>query len=109
MGHPADYSYKISFFLIFRNKFIIYSLHYGEKTDGYDCGDQIGDVLAKYLKIEGKRSVRLLCFLEGLYTERDKGSDQLYWHNNPVPKVNDKVMLPELGIKVYRLRLLTVI
>ena len=82
---------KISSFFNFSNQ--IYSLFNGEKTDGYDCGDEIGDALTRYLKVEGKRSVRLLCFLEGLYTERDKASNPLYWHNNPVPKVNDKVII----------------
>ena len=89
---------KKSSFLNFFHQ--IYSLFNGEKTDGYDCGDEIGDALTKYLKVEGKRSIRLLCFLEGLYTERDKASNPLYWHNNPVPKVNDKVIVfPSLWIR----------
>lgn len=60
------------------------------KTDGYDCGDEVGRLIGEFLGVQDKRDIRLLYFTEGLYTERNLPSDPGYWHN-PVPALTDHV------------------
>jgi len=65
-------------------------LHEGLRTDGLDCGDEIGQAFTEFLGVEGKRSLRLLQFSVGLFTERDPKSDQNLWLN-PVPDIKANI------------------
>jgi uncharacterized protein YcbX len=72
------------------------SLHRQEKTDGLDCGDEVGDYLTNFLDVVGKRQLRLIYFKEGLHTERDFPSEPNYW-NNYVPDVKDHIGYADLA------------
>uniref|UniRef100_A0A914D088 MOSC domain-containing protein n=1 Tax=Acrobeloides nanus TaxID=290746 RepID=A0A914D088_9BILA len=71
-------------------------LHDQLKTDGYDCGDEIGNLIAEFLGLQKKRNLRLLYFRDELYTERDLPSSPRYWHN-PVPMITDKAAYQDLS------------
>ncbi|KAI6171195.1 MOSC domain-containing protein [Aphelenchoides bicaudatus] len=64
------------------------NLYDNARTDGLDCGDEVGQALTEFLGLEGKRSLRLIQFSPKLYTERDPVSNQKFWLN-PIPKVED--------------------
>uniref|UniRef100_A0A914CJT1 MOSC domain-containing protein n=1 Tax=Acrobeloides nanus TaxID=290746 RepID=A0A914CJT1_9BILA len=66
------------------------------KTDGYDCGDEIGNLIAEFLNVQTKRNVRLLYFRDELYTERNLPSDPNYW-DNPVPMITDTTAYQDLS------------
>ncbi|CAD5214825.1 unnamed protein product [Bursaphelenchus xylophilus] len=72
------------------------ALHGGKKTDGLDCGDEIGEALTQYLQVEGKRRLRLLKFDPKLWTERDFHTDPSWWHN-PVPNVQDHINYSDMN------------
>lgn len=71
-------------------------LHRNERTDGYDCGDEVGQFLTDVLELQGKRNLRLLYFVDGVYTERDFPTLSVYW-NNPVPKLDDEIAYADLA------------
>ncbi|KAI6174555.1 MOSC domain-containing protein [Aphelenchoides bicaudatus] len=69
-------------------------LHEKARTDGLDCGDEIGQAFTEYLQVEGKRRLRLLRFSPTLFTERDQSSHPRFWLNPP-PKVDDHIMFAD--------------
>lgn len=62
----------------------------GTKTEGYDCGDEVSNFVTDFLDVKNKRKLRVLYYVDGLYTERNLSTQKSYW-NNPVPKHNEKV------------------
>uniref|UniRef100_A0A915DPB8 MOSC domain-containing protein n=1 Tax=Ditylenchus dipsaci TaxID=166011 RepID=A0A915DPB8_9BILA len=70
-------------------------LHNKACTDGYDCGLEVGAFLTKFLEVTGNRDLRLLYFVDGIYTERDYASKSVYW-NNPVPVLQDQIAYADL-------------
>ncbi|KAI1726657.1 MOSC domain-containing protein [Ditylenchus destructor] len=71
-------------------------LHRNERTDGYDCGDKVGQFLTEALEVQGKRELRLLYFIDGVYTERNFPTDPVWW-NNPVPKLTEQIAYADLA------------
>uniref|UniRef100_A0A8R1E273 MOSC domain-containing protein n=1 Tax=Caenorhabditis japonica TaxID=281687 RepID=A0A8R1E273_CAEJA len=68
-------------------KLIRASLFDNLKQDGYDCGDEVSQVLSEYIE---EPDYRLIFYKEGLYTERTCIPDDDWW-NTPVPKRKDDV------------------
>lgn len=68
----------------------IFSVFHEQKEEGLDCGDEVSRFFNHYLNVEEKREIRLLYFIEGLYTERNVVTQSNFW-NNPVPKLTDYV------------------
>uniref|UniRef100_A0A8R1IEK2 MOSC_N domain-containing protein n=1 Tax=Caenorhabditis japonica TaxID=281687 RepID=A0A8R1IEK2_CAEJA len=66
-------------------KLIRASLFDNLKQDGYDCGDEVAQVLSEYIE---EPDYRLIFYKEGLYTERTCIPDDDWW-NTPVPKRKD--------------------
>uniref|UniRef100_A0A1I8B4I3 MOSC domain-containing protein n=1 Tax=Meloidogyne hapla TaxID=6305 RepID=A0A1I8B4I3_MELHA len=71
-----------------------YSLFADTRTEGFDCGDEIGQAFDEFLEVGDKRKLRLIWFgdAEILYTERDAHSKSDYWLNNDVPELQDNVI-----------------
>uniref|UniRef100_A0A1I7YYK5 MOSC domain-containing protein n=1 Tax=Steinernema glaseri TaxID=37863 RepID=A0A1I7YYK5_9BILA len=60
------------------------TLHYKERQDGLDCGDEAASFITKYLDM-GDKLCRLVYYQEGLHSDRRLVTSQQWW-NNPVPK-----------------------
>jgi hypothetical protein len=60
------------------------------KEEGLECGDEVSNFFHEFLNVSDKRDIRLLYFIEGLYTERNVVT-QSNFTNNPVPKLTDYV------------------
>uniref|UniRef100_A0A914YDV8 Molybdenum cofactor sulfurase middle domain-containing protein n=1 Tax=Panagrolaimus superbus TaxID=310955 RepID=A0A914YDV8_9BILA len=65
-------------------------LHFKQKQEGLDCGDEVGEFLENFLETKNKRRIRLLYFNSDLKTERNYISTSEYW-KNPVPILPDYV------------------
>lgn len=69
------------------------------RTEGFDCGDEIGQAFDEFLEVGDKRKLRLIWFgdAEILYTERDAHSKSDYWLNNDVPELQDNIAYHDLA------------
>ncbi|KAF7629899.1 hypothetical protein Mgra_00009087, partial [Meloidogyne graminicola] len=76
-----------------------YSLFSDAKTEGFDCGDEIGQAFDEFLEVKDKRELRLIWFgdEEILYTERDENTKNEYWLNNKVPELKDEIAFHDLA------------
>ncbi|KAK6057148.1 hypothetical protein COOONC_05338 [Cooperia oncophora] len=68
-------------------------LHFNLRTDGLDCGDDAAEFFSKAID---EPDVRLLMYVDGLFTERTCVTHPDWWNNN-VPKRKDNCAYADLA------------
>uniref|UniRef100_A0A183F5M0 MOSC domain-containing protein n=1 Tax=Heligmosomoides polygyrus TaxID=6339 RepID=A0A183F5M0_HELPZ len=68
-------------------------LHSNLRTDGLDCGDEVSKFLSKAID---ESDVRLLMYIDGMFTERTCVTHPDWWNNN-VPKRKDNCAYADLA------------
>nr|CAD2136750.1 unnamed protein product [Meloidogyne enterolobii] len=75
------------------------SLFSNARTEGFDCGDEIGKAFDEFLEVGDKRALRLIWYgePEKLYTERDEKTKSEFWLNNDVPELQENIAYHDLA------------
>uniref|UniRef100_A0A914URV5 MOSC domain-containing protein n=1 Tax=Plectus sambesii TaxID=2011161 RepID=A0A914URV5_9BILA len=79
---------------VITNAKIISTLVWENKTNGYDCGDEIGEWLQK--SVGSEEPLRLIYFVPGVSTSRALVPEQ-NWQFNKVPQRTDKAAYADLA------------